>query len=182
MTIGIDIDNTITDTSKTSNQLLASDIRFKGINSYRELNRELKKEFLSDYIKETVSRPKLKSEVVNVLKHFKSKGHKIVFITARGNEETRNFENLKTVAFTSLYFCKNNLIYDKIIFFQDNKGDACLSEGVDIFIDDKEEVLDEVSSKNIKTIKMSDKREKSNHYLVTSWLEVKKYIDTCGVK
>lgn len=177
MRIGIDIDNTITNTSEVSNYLLKSDERFNHVDTYRELDEVLKKEYLTDYLKYAVLKTTLKDNVLDVLKYFKDKGDRLVFITARGNEVTKNFENLNSVGLTSIYFAKNNLIYDKIIFFQDNKKDACLKEDIDIFIDDKEEVLNEIKKANIKTIRMSNKDTTSNHLVLTNWLDIKDYIE-----
>lgn len=182
MTIGIDIDNTIVNTSDISNYCLKNNPKYNMVNNYKELEEQLRIEFLSEYLETTVLKPSIKEDVISVLRYFKNKGHKIVFITARGDEKTNNLENLRSVGLTSIYFSKNNLIYDEIIFFQSTKGSACLYEGIDVYIDDKEEVLDEVASKGTKTIRISKTQEKSKHYLVTNWLDIKKYIDTCGVK
>lgn len=122
------------------------------VNNYKELEERLRIDFLSEYLETTVLKPSIKEDVISVLRYFKNKGHKIVLITARGDEKTNNLENLRSVGLTSIYFSKNNLIYDEIIFFQSTKGSTCLSEGVDVYIDDKEEVLDAVNAGKKQTL------------------------------
>ena len=69
----------------------------------------------------------------------------------------------------------NNITFDEIVFKQERKGKACHDLGIDIFIDDKENVLDEVKKKNpnIKTIRFLNKKESSKHYTVRSWFELR---------
>ena len=50
MNIGIDIDNTLTNTSIVSNTLVKQDILYRGANDYHDLNKEDKKDFLSKYL------------------------------------------------------------------------------------------------------------------------------------
>ena len=177
MTIGIDIDNTITNTSIYSNTLLKKDPLYNNKNNYRELNEEQIKDFLTKYLESIVKNVLVKEDVIDTLNYWKNKGHKIVFITARGAESTSDFVSLKSTYLTSLYFAKNNIPFDKLIFFQEEKGNACLNEFVDIFIDDRENVLDEVAKKGIKTLRISEERVDSKHKLVQNWQEIKKYID-----
>lgn len=180
LTIGIDIDNTITNTSIYSNTLLKKDPLYNNKNNYRELNEEQIKDFLTKYLESIVKNVLVKEDVIDTLNYWKNKGHKIVFITARGAESTSDFVSLKSTYLTSLYFAKNNIPFDKLIFFQEEKGNACLNEFVDIFIDDRENVLDEVAKKGIKTLRISEESVDSKHKLVQNWQEIKKYIDSLG--
>lgn len=180
MTIGIDIDNTITNTSIYSNTLLKKDPLYNSKNNYRELNKEEIKNFLTKYIESIVESVLVKEDVIDTLSYWKNKGYKIVFITARGAEKTDNYTSLKSTFLTSLYFAKNNIPFDELVFFQEEKGVACLNEFVDIFIDDKENVLDEVAKKGIKTLRISEEKVESKHKLVQNWQEIRKYIDSLG--
>ena len=56
MTIGIDIDNTITNTSIYSNALLKKDPLYNNKNNYRELNEEQIKDFLTKYLESIVEK------------------------------------------------------------------------------------------------------------------------------
>lgn len=180
MTIGIDIDNTITNTSIYSNTLLKKEPLYNSKNNYRELNKEEIKNFLTKYIESIVESVLVKEDVIDTLSYWKNKGYKIVFITARGAEKTDNYTSLKSTFLTSLYFAKNNIPFDELVFFQEEKGAACLNEFVDIFIDDKENVLDEVAKKGIKTLRISEEKVNSKHKLVQNWQEIRKYIDSLG--
>lgn len=180
LTIGIDIDNTITNTSIYSNTLLKKDPLYNSKNNYRELNKEEIKNFLTKYIESIVESVLVKKDVIDTLSYWKNKGYKIVFITARGAEKTDNYTSLKSTFLTSLYFAKNNIPFDELVFFQEEKGAACLNEFVDIFIDDKENVLDEVAKKGIKTLRISEEKVESKHKLVQNWQEIRKYIDSLG--
>ena len=50
LNIGIDIDNTLTNTSIVSNTLVKQDILYRGANDYHDLNKQDKKDFLSKYL------------------------------------------------------------------------------------------------------------------------------------
>ena len=180
LTIGIDIDNTITNTSIYSNTLLKKDPLYNSKNNYRELNKEEIKNFLTKYIESIVESVLVKEDVIDTLSYWKNKGYKIVFITARGAEKTDNYTSLKSAFLTSLYFAKNNIPFDELVFFQEEKGAACLNEFVDILIDDKENVLDEVAKKGLKTLRISEEKVESKHKLVQNWQEIRKYIDSLG--
>ena len=104
MNIGIDIDNTLTNTSIVSNTLVKQDILYHGINDYHDLNNEDKKDFLSKYLEQIVWNVNIKDDALEVLKYWKSKGYKLVFITARGVEETNNKSNINSIYLSSLYF------------------------------------------------------------------------------
>lgn len=180
LTIGIDIDNTITNTSIYSNTLLKKDPLYNNKNNYRELNEEQIKDFLTKYLESIVENVLVKEDVIDTLNYWKNKEYKIIFITARGAENTSDFVSLKSTYLTSLYFAKNNIPFDELIFFQEEKGNACLNEFVDIFIDDRENVLDEVAKKGIKTLRISEEKVNSKHKLVQNWQEIRKYIDSLG--
>ena len=66
--------------------------------------------------------------------------------------------------------------FDKIIFKQKSKFDECIKNNVDLFIDDKEEVLDEIKKKGIATLRITDSLE-SKHEVVKNWQEIKDYVD-----
>ena len=107
-----------------------------------------------------------------LLKDVRWKKFKIVEILGNSNNsKAYHSENLK-------FSIQNEkgIPYDKILFFQENKAESCLAESVDVFIDDKERVLDEIAKLGIKTLIFSEKKETSKHQVVSSWKEVKNYI------
>ena len=171
MTIGIDVDDTITKTTETLNSLpwMTKDFFDKAINdpsSIPDFNQKLNIIF---------SNLKTFDNAIEVINSWKNSGKKVVVITARGS---LGLDAL--VSITRDYFKANKIDVDDIIFYQEKKGEACKNNGVDIFIDDNEKVLDEVKSKGIKTIRFCSKKVLSNHKVLHSWLELKEYIARLG--
>lgn len=179
MTIGIDIDNTLTNTSIVSNTYVKNDMKFCYANNYRELKSDDGKEFLSKYLDNIVWEVGIKIDALNVLNYWHNLGYKLIFITARGTEKTNNYSNLNSLFLTSLYFINNEVPFDELIFLQENKSNACKKYNIDVFIDDKEKVLDEISALNIKTIRITNDSE-SKHKIVHNWQEIKELIDGWG--
>lgn len=161
MVIGIDIDDTLTNTPKRIVEL---------VSVLATLDKKDLEIALNTHANKVDDIP-LKKNALEVLNYFKDKGHKLVFITARGSN---NHEFL--IPITNAYFKKNNIPYDEIIYASEEKGISCKKLKVDIFIDDLESNLDNVKRMGIKTLRMTDEKE-SKHDIVTNWLEVKTYID-----
>lgn len=166
MIIGIDIDDTLTETSSFANSLIDKDIK-----DYHELEKNELLKFVHENIENITMNVEVKKDAIEVLKRWKEKGWKIVFITARGDEEVAIFKTL-------LYFKKHGIPFDKIVFKKDSKALRCKEEGVEVFIDDKEIVLNEVKEIGIKTIKMGGVSE--NHEVVNSWRELSDVIERMG--
>lgn len=181
MNIGIDIDNTITETSLLANYLVKNDNRYDENQDYHNLSKADLMDFLTRYLEEIVYNVKLKPHVTTVLNKWHKLGYKIIFITARGAEKTDGLVNLKTLCLTSMYFEKMNIPFDEIVFFKDSKEGAALDYKLDIFIDDKEQVLNEMKKANVKTLRMVE-NDKSNHIVVKNWFEIEKIIAEMGDK
>lgn len=166
MIIGIDIDDTLTETSSFANSLVDKDIK-----DYHELERNELLKFVHENIENITMNVEVKKDAIEVLKMGKEKGWKIIFITARGDEEVAIFKTL-------LYFKKHDIPFDKIVFKKHSKALTCKKKGVEVFIDDKESVLNEVKEMGIKTIKMGGTRE--NHEVVKSWRELSEVLERMG--
>ena len=179
LNIGIDIDNTLTNTSIVSNTLVKQDISYHGANDYHDLNKEDKKDFLSKYLEQVVWNVNIKDDALEVLKYWKSKGYKLVFITARGVEETNNKSNISSIYLSSLYFICKGVFFDELIFFQENKSEVCKKYNLNVFIDDKERVLTEAKNVGVNTIRITNECV-SNHKIVRNWQEIKDYVDSLG--
>lgn len=171
MVIGIDVDDTITKTSEYANKLLKSDVKYNYVIDYHDLNSDDYDEFINKYIGNIYDCVPLKEDVVNTLKLWHDEGIKIIFITARGRDNYKD-----AFSKTGLYFANNDIYFDKIIFKQKSKFDACINNNVDLFIDDKEEVLDEIKEKGIATLRITNSLE-SKHEVAKSWQEIKDYVD-----
>ena len=170
MTIGIDVDDTITKTTET-------------LNSVPGLTRELFDEIftrpdsvpdLDERLKEVFGNMEVFDNAIEVINDLKSKGNKIVIITARGGILD------VLVPITKKFIKDKGIKIDDAIFYQERKGDACIKAGVDIFIDDNEIVLDEVKETGIPTIRFSEVAVNSKHQVIHSWLELKDYLSKWG--
>lgn len=178
MNIGIDIDNTITETSFIANALARE---FNGTLDYHDLNAEQMNEFLTRYLEKIVYDVKIKDGAINVLKKWHQLGYKIIFITARGDEKTDSLVNLKTLYLTSMYFEKMKIPFDELVFFKNSKVDTALKYNLNVFIDDKEEVLDDIKNANIKTLRVTNDKI-SKHKIVKNWFEIENVIAEMGDK
>ena len=166
MILGIDIDDTITNTSKVVNKYLQE--TYPNCRNYHLLSKKEYKQFLKKYIKLMRDEYELKEGVKEAWEYFKNNNFKIIIITARNNRFDR--DNIKnTIAFLN----KNGLFYDKIYFRQVKKGKKAYKEHVDLFIDDKEKVLDGVSSYNIRCICMGDSLK---YKCFSNWFQIIDFI------
>lgn len=170
MTIGIDIDDTITKTSEKAAENLAKyDNNYL---DYHNLPSEKYEEFMKLYQAEILRTVELREGVKEAFRYFKDKGYRIVIITARDNTYSKE---IKTI--TLDYLAQNELDYDKIILGKENKGKIAKEEGIDIFIDDKETVLDDMVENGIKTIRRTEKTD-SKHVSFANWSDIVNYIKT----
>lgn len=175
MRIGIDIDDTLTNTTEVANSYLHQDDRYVSVSDFHDLEQKAYEKFLTDNLKQIVLNNELKKDAKNTLQKWHDKGNKLIFITARGSEN-----QLESIFYTSLYFQLHGVCFDEIIFLKKHKDKTALREKIDIFIDDKESVLDEISNVGIKVVKMACKHEQSKYDMVTNWLELDKYIESVG--
>lgn len=172
MTLGIDIDDTLTETSETANKYLKKYDKYKHLEDYHLLDNKTFKNFMKANLKAIQESVPLKDGAKEFIDYARSIGHKVVIITARGS---KSYEFL--IPLTDKYFEINDLVVDEIKYRQEVKGKACLDLGVDLFIDDKETVLNEVKEKGIKTIRFCSKTEKSKHEKISNWQEAYKFLE-----
>ena len=132
MTIGIDIDDTLTETSKIANLYLKQNEKYKDLVDYHLLDTETFGRFVAENIESIQKHVPLKAGAKDFIDNLRESGNKVIIITARGSNE---FEFLINI--TLDYFKDMGIDVDEIVFAQERKGDACLKCGVEIFIDDK---------------------------------------------
>lgn len=172
MRIGIDIDGTITDLHK---EIIKYGMKYnekingKGIkdeNAYRitEIfdwdNNECLK--FKKYIqREVLNIIKPREDVCQCLENLKSLGHDIYIITGRKKDEMKN-----TYKETWNWLKLNNIIFDKFLIEENNKGIACLKNKIDIYIDDSSKHLKRVFDAGIKEVYIFDNvyNQEDNHY------------------
>lgn len=167
MVIGIDIDDTITETSKNIESFLKE--FGPSYQDYHDLPLEKYEEFMNKYIDIIMETDPLRDGVKKFFDYCNEKKYRIIIITARTNTYTKN-----SFWITEEYLKKNHLKYDKIIFEQVKKGDAAFKNQVNIFIDDKENVLDDVNSYGIKCIRFTNLESKYQTFY--DWKDILEYI------
>lgn len=176
MNIGVDIDDTITNTYET----LLTIISMKyGLNhkklismnlSYEEIFNKLENfnTYKNDLFVIMAKSVTLKENVVDTLKKLKKEGNNIIFITARNSEEYGDPYKL------CLEFLeKNNIPYDKLFVDIYDKGSLCKKENIDIFIDDNVRNCNSVKDAGIRTVQFDNSftPKVKNVEHVSSWNE-----------
>lgn len=139
MKIGIDVDDTITDTFDYLMPYVAEffgadyeELKSKRI-SYSNLPLEWlpqEKEFGKKFFDKVVPHTPIKPFAVEVIKRLRAEGHEIYIITARDN-------SIYTDAYltTSKQLKNSGIEYDRLIYTFD-KSKACREEKIDLFLDD----------------------------------------------
>ncbi len=169
MTIGVDIDETITNSQENIKKYLK--LYDESYEDYHDLPWDKYQEFLAKYLDKIILSHTLKEGVKEAFAYFHKKGYKVIIITARAN----NY-NPKVVKATLKYLKKHKLKYDKIIFAKEDnelKGPKAYQENVDIFIDDKESVLDDMQRFKIKGIRFT--KEYSKYLAFNNWFDIIDY-------
>lgn len=111
-----------------------------------------------------------------VLNLLKEEGHKLIVITARGNNSPEE------ITITKQVLSENNMdIFDKYYFSAHNKAEICKNENIDLMIDDSKKNCIKVSAENIKVVYFKDSLSEEleeNEYIkvLYHWGEVYRYI------
>lgn len=183
MNIGIDIDDTITDTFDYLMPYIAeyfnTDINSLKDNniSYCNLPEEWKKKeigFAKQYYDKVIPNTPVKAEVSEYIKKIKEMGHFIFIITARDN-------NLYTDPYktTTEELDINHICYDKLICTF-NKAEACINEHIDLMIDDSIKNCKQVNQAGIDVLLFNSKSNcniDTDFKRVNNWKEVYDYIN-----
>lgn len=180
MTIGLDIDDTMTNSHD-----LAVEYAKRYLNSEDEkLINELlyphnikgaSLDFYVKYLPEMTENYVLKENVKEVIDRLRTKGHKLIVITARGYSGKK-----KVIGITKTYFKKYGLLFDEVIFMAKEKTGYCLRSKIDLMIDDSVSVLEKLKELNIKTLLFTSDNNKNintNIDRVSNWLELEEYIN-----
>ena len=147
MNIGIDIDDTISDTYTTlleyAQKYTIEELKRNPIldntkmtnHSYIESMHHWKKEealkFWNKYYAEILRKVHIKTFAVDEIKKLKEKGHKIYLITARWDMENKNIKEI------TLEWLKNNDVqYDEFFMNAEEKLKVVREKNIDVFVDD----------------------------------------------
>lgn len=164
MIIGIDIDDTLFDTSESFDKL----IKEYSINFYKKFNEKWTQEerdfIFRDYLEEILINAKLKADAKEVINHLSNLGYRLIIITARSNKHCNNIEQ-KTIEIIK----RENLKINEFYFGQDKKSDLAKRLNLDLMIDDSLYVYNNMKEENIDCIHFGDK--------IKTWKEVLEYIE-----
>lgn len=194
MIIGIDIDDTISNTiqqvmpraEKFVKNILHKDlsvfdyskaIDHNYIENVFELSKEEATEFWSNNLKDILENATIKEQAAEVINKLKAEGHKIILITSRWKEDNFNPEELSVK-----WLQENKVEYDKIYVEIDDKKQIALKENLDLFIDDSIRNCREISKVGIKcflfSTEVNSKIEEAKKFeVVETWNEIYKKIN-----
>ena len=183
MNIGLDIDDTITNTA----ELLQ-----KYISEYFGYSLEYMKENHIDYNLLTHTKPEemkvfgvktyervlkqvtVKEHARETIDYFRSQGHKIILITAREKPEYSNAEQFTKEEMELLH-----INYDKLVCTRDKRG-TCIENNVDVFIDDlitNVATTDGAVEHQLVMTTDYNARQECPYLRVNNWDEIKTLID-----
>ena len=142
MVIGIDLDDTITNSSDIFIKYAKIYNKEKKINYKINCNEfdqnkafgwseKDQKEFTKNYLKKVLNEAEPKEDAVKIINNLKLNGYKIIIITARNDKEISNIYYI-----TEKWLIFNNIKFDKLIINCHYKEDICDDNNVNIFIDD----------------------------------------------
>lgn len=165
MNIGIDIDDTISDTysylfpysQKYTIEKLGKRIgninrncnTHMYVSTYHNWNLKEEKDFMDEYYEKMVRNVKPKLYAVETIHRLKEEGNTIFLITSRFPSEKFDIEEL-----TKKWLEENKIYYDKLLLNVQDKVQYAKDNQIDIFIDDSINNCCQMAETNIKTYMM----------------------------
>lgn len=187
MRIGIDIDDTITDSyidivgaySAYSNvdkdMILNNKVSYKDLHNTSVYPRF--REFTIKYFEKIMPHVKLKSNVKEVIDILHNLGFEIEIVTARTLCE---YDDPYKMSYD--YLTKNNIYFDKLIVGVCDKGLYCKTHNIDVLIDDSIKNLRNAKKYGIKTILFGNIFNEDNQEFkrANSWVEILNMLTTAN--
>lgn len=197
MNIGIDIDDTISETFETLlpyaqkytieelKRLPDVDMNQNFLDHFYIVkmfnwNKEEAMNFWIKYYEEILRQVNIKKFASDVIKKLKNNGNKIFLITARWSMRGSNIEET-----TIKWLENNNIEYDALFLNAENKVNLIKDTKIDIFIDDSYQNCKDVSEKTDAKVYMMNSRVNENFKIenvkrVYSWCELEHLISKKG--
>ncbi|MCT4613116.1 MAG: hypothetical protein N4A47_07085 [Clostridia bacterium] len=193
MRIGIDIDNTITDTYKTFLEycyIYDNTLRGNGIINDHQHNVQYKFDWTNDEMKnfndkcvdEININAKIFRDAKEVINRLYDEGHEIYFITARNKKISPKAEKI-----TFNWLKENNIKFHNLIINAEVKLRECIDNDIDIMIDDSYKIYKKLNDNNIRCILLENalnrdilNREKDLFF--EDWNGIYKYINIVECK
>lgn len=180
MTIGIDIDDTITDSYEVVRDFILT------YSDDDEIKQNIEGIIRGTYVSEGTKtfykkNSKIIGNMINVKENAKeyidklhNDGYKIIIITARNNDYYDD-----AYAFCEEYLNSYGIYYDKLIVDQPYKIKACKDNNIDIMVDDAIDTIEDCDKNGIKGILFNSQinlKKETNSKRVSSWEELYNYI------
>lgn len=185
MKIGIDIDDTITNTSKLLIEYIHKygDELCESKELVSNMSDIIRGKFTNDKIKsivyehgaELIKNVRVKPNAKKVINDLLKQGHQIIIITTRGNRQFPNAEEM-----TKNYLSTRGINYTKLVMGTYEKVDECKENNIDILIDDTINICEQVKENGIDALlfgSLINKNVNTQIDRVSNWLEVEEYIN-----
>lgn len=185
MVIGIDMDDTICSTNeriiieadKYDKEVLGGS-GIKNIDAYEFTEMmgwpsEMKGQFFADKLEYIMDNAEIKENAKEVINKLHDEGNKIVFISFRKGKYIKD-----PYLLTKNWLDRNGVHYDKIYVDTGSKVDECISENVNLFIDDKESHCEDVASAGIDVLLFTNayNHDEKRFRRVDNWNQVYDYV------
>ena len=188
MNIGIDIDDTISDTFESAiiyaKEYIREELKREPnidmskvrdhyyIRDMFDLSHEEAEAFWEKYYTKIIDNVQPKKFSVEMINKLKEEGNNIIIITARWNGE-----NINAFEISEKWLKKHNLNFDKMYVGIENKAEIAIKEDINLFIDDSIRNCEEVSAAGIKSYLFNSETNKhinqhENIDRVYSWEEI----------
>lgn len=187
MRIGIDIDNTITDTQKIFLEycyIYDKTLRNSGIINEDSANVQEKFDWSNEeqiyfnkrYVDDVIKNAIIYADAKRIINLLYQEGHEIYFITARSKKYC-----LKTHEITSDWLKSNDIKFSKLISEAEIKIKECIDNQIDIMIDDSYKIYKNLNTNNIQCVLYKNKInsnliDKGTDSFVSNWIEFYNYI------
>lgn len=180
MRIGIDIDDTITNSYKdivtqigihynvNSYYMIEEGYKYEDVLS-DEINFPNYIQFCHDIIQhQVIPHVTIKHGAREMIKRLKEDGNEIILITSRNSEE---FDN--PLELTKIFLKDNNIYYDALYVNVKEKGKFCKEHEIDVLIDDNITHCTSAKSNNINALLLDNTFNRDNQELerVYSWYD-----------
>ena len=185
MVIGIDMDDTICSTNeriiieadKYDKEVLGGS-GIKNIDAYEFTEMmgwpsEMKGQFFADKLEHIMDNAEIKENAKEVINKLHDEGNKMVFISFRKGKYIKD-----PYLLTKNWLDRNGVHYDKIYVDTGSKVDECISENVNLFIDDKESHCEDVASAGIDVLLFTNayNHDEKRFRRVDNWNQVYDYV------
>lgn len=192
MTIGIDIDDTLTNTSELllayaqkydyeylkgngslSKEKVFSITNGNSLESGMMWTKQQSDSFKEKYHESVLQNASIKPFAKEIIDKLIQEGNTIYFITARNNKGDRINDSYST---SKMLLDSNNIKYHKLISECNDKLKACKENNIDLFIDDKLETCLELKNNGITSFLMNtplnNNLDEKNVTRVFSWIDI----------